>query len=56
MLPSASSLLLASISSAFRARSFGHRRILAAVRPYIGPFIAAGFPVALAAAIDPGWA
>ena len=23
--------------------------------PYIGPFIAAGFPVALAAAIDPGW-
>ena len=23
--------------------------------PYIGPFIAAGFPLALAAAIDPGW-
>ena len=23
--------------------------------PYIGPFIAAGFPVALAAALDPGW-
>jgi predicted PurR-regulated permease PerM len=23
--------------------------------PYIGPFIAAGFPMALAAAIDPGW-
>jgi predicted PurR-regulated permease PerM len=23
--------------------------------PYFGPFIAAGFPVALAAAIDPGW-
>ena len=23
--------------------------------PYIGPFIAAGFPVTLAAAIDPGW-
>src|SRR4029077_12294145 len=23
--------------------------------PYIGSFIAAGFPVALAAAVDPGW-
>jgi predicted PurR-regulated permease PerM len=23
--------------------------------PYIGPIVAAGFPVALAAAIDPGW-
>lgn len=23
--------------------------------PYIGPFIAAGFPIALAAAVDPGW-
>ena len=24
--------------------------------PYVGPIIAAGFPVALAAAVDPGWA
>ena len=33
----------------------GHCRFLAAVCPLVGPFIAAGFPVALAAAIDPGW-
>jgi len=48
-------IALASISSACRARSFGASSLLATVRPYIGPVIAAGFPVALAAALDPGW-
>lgn len=35
---------------------FGIMGFLLRFVPYIGAFIAAGFPIALAAAVDPGWA
>jgi predicted PurR-regulated permease PerM len=35
---------------------FGILAFLMRFVPYVGPIVAAGFPVALAAAVDPGWA